>query len=91
MIQLKHLKPFLLLISIHFRVTFTNGESIKSNSIDISNEFSPTPLNIFPERNGPDGAKASKNQPKSRRKRYVAFPEGSSFSVIHFNIMIKKL
>lgn len=90
MVQFEFCKSFFLLTTLHCVVTFTNGEHTKFNSIDIPNELSSVPLTAFTE-NDWNGAKSIENEPKSRRKRYVAFPEGSSFSVIlfiQFNISI---
>lgn len=84
MVQFAFGKPFILLTSIYFLVTFTKGEQIKSESIDIPNEFTSIQLNAFTNKNDLNGRKSLENQPKSRRKRYVAFPEGSSFNVMLF-------
>lgn len=73
-----------LLPSIYFLVAFAKGEQIKSSLIDIPIQHSSTQLNAFTNKNDFNGTKSIENQPKSRRKRYVAFPEGSSFSVIFF-------
>lgn len=82
MARLAFSKPFILLISIYFFVDFTTEDHVKFVSIDIPNQISPTPFDTFTNENDLNGARSIKNQPKSRRKRYVAFPEGSSFSVI---------
>lgn len=82
MVQLTFSKRCFLLLSIHFLVTLTNGENFESDAIDIGNKFSSTLLSTFEEEMDSNGVRnLVENQPKSRRKRFVAFPEGSSFSV----------
>lgn len=73
-------KPFILLITIYFFVDFTKEDHVKF--VSIANQISSTPFDTFTNQNDLNGAERIQNQPKSRRKRYVAFPEGSSFSVI---------
>lgn len=84
MAHLAFSKPFIVLISIYFFVDFTKEDHVKFVSIDIPNHISPTPFDPLTNKNALDGAKSIENQSKSRRKRYVAFPEGSSFSVVAF-------
>lgn len=86
MVQLAFGKPFIWFISIYFFVAITKGEKIKSDVIDIPNQILPTPFNTFSNKSDLNGAESigAENQPKSRRKRFVAFPEGSSFSVNSF-------
>lgn len=84
MAHLAFSKPFIVLISIYFFVDFTKEDRVKFVSIDIPNPISPTPFDPLTNKNALDGVKSIRNQPKSRRKRYVAFPEGSSFSVVAF-------
>lgn len=74
----------MLLTTIYFLVAFTKGDQIKSDLIDIPNQISPTTFDTFSNESDLNEAESIKNQPKVRRKRYVAFPEGSSFSVTLF-------
>lgn len=84
MVQVTFGKPTILLVLICCLAAFTKAEEIKSDSIDIPIEHSSTQqqLNAFTNKNDFNGTKSIENQPKSRRKRYVAFPGGSSFSVM---------
>lgn len=78
-------KPLILLISIYFFAKSTKEDDVKFVSIEVPNQISPTSFDTHTNMNDLNEAKSIQNQPKSRRKRYVAFPEGSSFSVIFFN------
>lgn len=81
MVQFVFEKSLILLTTIYFLVVFSRGNQIISDVIDIQNQISPTPFDAFSNESDSNVAESIKNQPKSRRKRYVAFPEGSSFSV----------
>lgn len=91
MVQFTFDKLFFLLTSIHFLVKYTNGEHSNSVSIDISNEFLPAPLNAFAKDNNWNESESRDNLTKSRRKRYVAFPEGSSLSVKFIKIVHRQV
>lgn len=59
----------------------TNGEIIDSKSIDVENINSSTSLESLIQKEINCTSNSTECEVKSRRKRYVAFPEGSSFSV----------
>lgn len=78
MVRLEFCKPLILLATIHSYVIFTNGEQTKSIGSNVLNDLtSSSPFSVKDW----NGAVQMEDQPKSRRKRYVAFPEGSSVSV----------
>lgn len=77
------------LVMILFAKDYVSGENIDTKSADCSsasqNSLAEQKLNCIESTN---------SLPRSRRKRYVAFPEGSSFSVfklsfIQINITFK--
>lgn len=70
-----------ILFNIFSVIGSTNGET--SRETDIHKEPTNTSLNSLIEHDL-NCTENSQADLKSRRKRYVAFPEGSSFSVKYF-------
>lgn len=79
MIETVFIRVIAVVVLSLFIIGETNGESVYSNSTDIRIENSTSLESLIEKKL--NCINNTECHLKSRRKRYVAFPEGSSFSV----------